>query len=48
MANQELMLSGLVELDEFCYRFNRRKFTGELYNRLLKACLLTKSLLILS
>ena len=25
--------------DEFCYRFNRRKFEGQLFNRLLTACL---------
>jgi transposase-like protein/predicted RNA-binding Zn-ribbon protein involved in translation (DUF1610 family) len=25
-------------LDEFCYRFNRRKFEGQLFNRLLAAC----------
>jgi hypothetical protein len=25
-------------LDEFCYRANRRGFTGELFNRLLCAC----------
>jgi transposase-like protein len=25
-------------LDEFCYRFNRRKFGGQLFNRLLAAC----------
>ncbi len=24
--------------DEFCYRFNRRKFKGQLFNRLLTAC----------
>ena len=26
-------------LNEFCYRFNRRKFKGELFNRLVKCCL---------
>lgn len=26
-------------LNEFCYRFNRRRFTGELFNRLLSACI---------
>jgi transposase-like protein len=26
-------------LDEFCYRFNRRKFGGQLFNRLLSACI---------
>jgi len=26
-------------LDEFCYRFNRRKFAGQLFNRLLSACI---------
>ena len=25
-------------LDEFCYRFNRRFFEGELFNRILKSC----------
>ena len=25
-------------MDEFCYRFNRRKFEGQLFNRLLTAC----------
>jgi len=25
-------------LDEFCFRINRRKFTGQLFNRLLNAC----------
>jgi transposase-like protein len=25
-------------LNEFCYRFNRRKFKGELFNRLLSCC----------
>ena len=27
-----------VYLNEFCYRFNRRKFTGEIFNRLLHCC----------
>lgn len=31
-------------LDEFCFRFNRRKFKGELFNRLLRSCLLTKTI----
>lgn len=31
-------------LDEFSYRFNRRKFTGELFNRLLQSCLSTKTI----
>jgi transposase-like protein len=26
-------------LDEFCFRFNRRKFSGQLFNRLLNACM---------
>jgi hypothetical protein len=26
-------------LDEFCYRFNRRFWEGQLFNRLLAACL---------
>ncbi|MFA7468749.1 MAG: transposase, partial [Desulfotomaculaceae bacterium] len=26
-------------LNEFCYRFNRRRFKGELFNRLVKCCL---------
>ena len=26
-------------LDEICYRFNRRKFKGEMFNRLLKSCI---------
>lgn len=25
-------------LNEFCYRFNRRKFKGQLFNRLLSCC----------
>lgn len=28
-------------LDEYCYRFNRRKFKGQLFNRLLNACATT-------
>jgi transposase-like protein len=28
-------------LNEFCYRFNRRKFKGELFNRLLSCCSFT-------
>lgn len=28
-------------LDEYCYRFNRRKFKGQLFNRLLSACVST-------
>ncbi len=31
-------------LDEFCYRFNRRSFSGELFNRLLSSCLLSHKL----
>jgi len=31
-------------LNEFCYRFNRRHFTGELFNRLLSCCCLTSSI----
>jgi transposase-like protein len=31
-------------LDEFCYRFNRRKFTGQLFNRLLHACVSTETI----
>lgn len=30
-------------LDEFCYRFNRRSFSGELFNRVLSSCLLSRS-----
>ena len=30
-------------LDEFCYRFNRRKFNGQLFNRLLHACASTST-----
>jgi len=26
-------------LDEFCYRFNRRKWRSQLFNRLLQACI---------
>jgi len=26
-------------LNEFCYRFNRRKFKGEFFNRLVKCCI---------
>jgi transposase-like protein len=26
-------------MDEFCYRFNRRKFGGQLFNRLIAACI---------
>ena len=28
-------------LDEYCYRFNRRKFRGQIFNRLLVACVST-------
>ena len=31
-------------LDEFCYRFNRRKFAGQLFNHLLHACVSTESI----
>ncbi|MCL5781330.1 MAG: IS1595 family transposase, partial [Firmicutes bacterium] len=31
-------------LNEFCYRFNRRNFKGELFNRLLNICLSTKTI----
>lgn len=31
-------------LDEFCYRFNRRKFEGEGFNRLLHSCLSTNTI----
>jgi hypothetical protein len=31
-------------LDEFCYRFNRRKFIGEGFNRLLHSCLFTDTI----
>lgn len=30
-------------LDEFCYRFNRRAFSGQLFGRLLNACISTGS-----
>ena len=30
-------------LDEFCYRFNRRFWEGQLFDRLLNACLMTNS-----
>lgn len=30
-------------LNEFCYRFNRRRFKGELFNRLVKCCLSTST-----
>lgn len=30
-------------LDEFCYRFNRRHFDGELFNRLLSCCATAKT-----
>jgi len=30
-------------LDEFSYRFNRRSFKGELFNRLIKCCLASKA-----
>jgi len=30
-------------LDEFCYRFNRRNFKGQLFNRLLNACASTST-----
>lgn len=30
-------------LDEFCYRFNRRSFKGQLFNGLLNACALTST-----
>lgn len=30
-------------LDEYSYRFNRRKFKGQLFNRLLNACVLTNT-----
>ncbi|MBW2599720.1 MAG: IS1595 family transposase, partial [Deltaproteobacteria bacterium] len=29
--------------DEFCYRFNRRNFKGQLFNRLLNACASTST-----
>ena len=31
-------------LDEFCYRFNRRKFKGERFNRLLSCCASTSTI----
>ena len=31
-------------LNEFCYRFNRRKFKGELFNRLLHCCCSNRSI----
>jgi len=31
-------------LNEFCFRTNRRKFQGQLFNRLLNACILTNSI----
>ena len=31
-------------LDEFCYRFNRRKFADQLFNRLLHACVSTETI----
>lgn len=31
-------------LDEFCYRFNRRKFAQEGFNRLLHSCLVTTTI----
>lgn len=31
-------------LNEFCYRFNRRKFKGELFNRLLSCCTSTRTI----
>lgn len=31
-------------LNEFCYRFNRRKFKGELFNRLLSCCASTATI----
>jgi transposase-like protein len=31
-------------LNEFCYRFNRRKFKGELFNRLLSCCAVTPTI----
>ena len=30
--------------NEFCYRFNRRKFKGQLFNRLLNACVQTATI----
>lgn len=31
-------------LDEYCYRFNRRRFKGQLFNRLLNACASTDTI----
>jgi transposase-like protein len=31
-------------LDKFCYRFNRRSFSGEIFNRVLNSCLLSRRL----
>ncbi|MBO1005041.1 transposase [Pseudogracilibacillus auburnensis] len=31
-------------LDEFCYRFNRRKFKGEWFSHLLSLCATTKTI----
>ncbi|MBS4021605.1 MAG: transposase, partial [Dethiobacter sp.] len=31
-------------LDEYSFRFNRRKFKGQLFNRLLNACVLTDTI----
>lgn len=31
-------------LDEFCYRFNRRKFKGEWFSRLVALCAITKTI----
>jgi transposase-like protein len=31
-------------LDEFCYRFNRRNFVGQLFNRVLKSCVSTSTI----
>lgn len=31
-------------LDEFCYRFNRRKFTGQWFDRLLECCVFSKTI----
>lgn len=33
-----------VYFNEFCYRFNRRKFKGQLFNRLLNACVQTTTI----
>jgi hypothetical protein len=32
-----------VYLDEFSYRFNRRNFSGQIFNRLLNACMKTST-----